>query len=224
MPNYSGKKENAQKFDLIAGNLCLDFINTLDNRPTQPKELLNDYNDLARFAEKAGILTPAQRNYFSKNVPLRTAEAERALRRARSLRESLHAIFAALMNHQKVPQPAMDQLNAALHDAALHSRLVESNQVGRDKRQHNKILEWRFDDLTSSFTALLWPIARSAADLLASGQLSLVRACSSPTCRWLFLDTSKNHHRRWCSMKLCGNRIKVRKFYARKKEDAAERR
>jgi predicted RNA-binding Zn ribbon-like protein len=65
---------------------------------------------------------------------------------------------------------------------------------------------------------MLWPIVRSAAELLASDNLPFVRACSSNTCQWFFLDTSKNHRRRWCSMKLCGNRAKVRKFYARQRE------
>jgi predicted RNA-binding Zn ribbon-like protein len=65
---------------------------------------------------------------------------------------------------------------------------------------------------------MLWPIVGSAAELLASDNLPLVRACSSKTCQWFFLDTSKNHRRRWCSMKLCGNRAKVRKFYARQRE------
>jgi predicted RNA-binding Zn ribbon-like protein len=116
----------------------------------------------------------------------------------------------------------MDRLNANLHDAALHSRLVQPKLVqaknGQSKMpQVEGRLEWRFDDLTSSFNAMLWPIARAAGDLLASPDLALVRACSSPTCQWLFLDTSKNHHRRWCSMKQCGNRAKVRRFYAKKK-------
>jgi predicted RNA-binding Zn ribbon-like protein len=206
------KKTNSEKrppqFELIAGDLCLDFINTLDNRPSgEPRELLHDFSDLARFGEESGILTPQQADYFFHKVRQRSTEAEAALRRARKLREALHAIFSALMNGQNAPQIAMDTLNANLHDAALHSRLV----------QHEERCDWCFDDLTSSFNSILWPLARAAADLLASAQFSFVRACSSPTCQWLFLDTSKNHHRRWCSMKLCGNRDKVRKFYARRK-------
>jgi len=190
------------------GNLCLDFINTLDDRPsTEPKELLKSYYDLARFCEDTGILTPEQLDFFYQRVHLMPDEAEDALRRALNLREALYAIFSAVMNKQIVPQHAMERLNANLHDAALHSRLVQSE--GR--------LEWRFDDLTSSFNAMLWPIARAAADLLASSDLAMVRACASPTCQWLFLDTSKNHHRRWCSMKQCGNRAKVRRFYAKKR-------
>ena len=196
------------KFELIGGNVCLDFINTLDDRPSdKPKELLTNYYELARFGEDTGILTPEQLDFFFERVHLMPDEAVDALRRAINLREAMYAVFAALMNKQTVPPASMDTLNAYIQDAALHSRLVPSE--GR--------MEWRFDDLTSSFNAMLWPIARAAADLLASSDLAQVRACSSPTCQWLFLDTSKNHHRRWCSMQQCGNRAKVRRFYARRK-------
>ena len=196
------------KFELIAGNVCLDFVNTLDDRPSaQPKELLKNYYELARFGEDTGILTPAQLDFFYERAHLDPDETKEAMRRAINLRESLYDIFMAVINKRKAPQLAMDRLNANLHDAALHSRLVQVE--GK--------LEWHFEDMTSAYDAMLWPIARAAADLLASSDMALVRTCSSPTCRWLFLDTSKNHHRRWCSMQLCGNRAKVRKFYARRK-------
>jgi predicted RNA-binding Zn ribbon-like protein len=201
------KKKSSTSFELIAGNICLDFINTLDDRPSgKPGELLKDYYDLARFGKETGILTPEELDYFYTHVHLTPEEAADALWRARNLREALHDIFSALINHKAAPQPAIDRLNANLHDTALHSRLAQRN--GR--------LEWRFDDMTTSFNSVLWPIAQAAANLLASSDVALVRACSSPTCQWLFLDTSKNHHRRWCSMKLCGNRTKVRRFYAKK--------
>lgn len=198
-------------FQLVAGNLCLDFINTLDDRPSgEPKELLKTYYDLARFGADTGILTPIQLRYFNQSVRRMSdnaPEAKQALRRARELREALHEVFSALVDKKAAPPQAMNKLNANLRDAALHSRLIQSDRV----------IDLRFDDLTSSFTAILWPISRAAADLLASADLALVRTCSSPTCQWFFLDTSKNHHRRWCSMDQCGNRAKVRRFYARKK-------
>src|SRR5262249_28194881 len=105
-----------------------------------------------------------------------------------------------------VPVMALRTLNGYVQSAAQHSRLV----------QNKNRFEWRFDE-DSSFEAVLWPIARSAADLLASPNLPFVRACSSKTCQWLFLDTSKAHRRRWCNMKLCGNRAKAKRFYARAK-------
>jgi predicted RNA-binding Zn ribbon-like protein len=205
-------------FELIGGNPCLDFINTLDNRPGgEPKELLESYYDLVRFGEDAGILTSEQLHHLSKRVHRMPDEADDAMRRARDLREALHEIFSALMNKQTAPQPAMEKLNANLHDAALHSRLVQPKALESETLQEGRFV-WRFDDMTSSFNAILWPIARAAADLLASNDVALVRTCSSPACQWFFLDTSKNHRRRWCDMKVCGNRAKVRKFYARKRE------
>jgi predicted RNA-binding Zn ribbon-like protein len=208
MTETQPNRRRPPKFELIGGNVCLDFINTLDDRPSdKPKELLQDYYDLARFGEETGILTPDQLDCFYEKVPLMPEEAADALGRAINLRETLFAVFSALMEGHSVPPVEMETLNASIQDAALHSRLVES--AGR--------CEWRFDDMGSAFDAMLWPIARAAADLLASSDMALVRACSSPTCQWYFLDTSKNHHRRWCSMKQCGNRAKVRKFYAKKK-------
>src|SRR3989442_8269959 len=63
---------------------------------------------------------------------------------------------------------------------------------------------------------LIWPIARSAADLLTSDeQRQLVRECGAPDCLWLFLDTTKNRSRQWCSMQSCGNREKARRHYQR---------
>jgi predicted RNA-binding Zn ribbon-like protein len=211
------ERRGPASFELL-GNVCLDFINTLDNRPSgEPKELLKNYYDLARFGEDAGILTAEQLDFFYERVHLMPDQAAEAMRRAINLREALYAIFSALMKKQPAPQFAMDRLNANLHEAALHSRLVQPRMAQGKMGQVGGRLEWRFDELTSSFNAMLWPIARAAGDLLASPDLTLVRACSSPTCQWLFLDTSKNHHRRWCSMKQCGNRAKVRRFYAKKK-------
>jgi predicted RNA-binding Zn ribbon-like protein len=192
--NKTGRRRPA-KFELIGGNICLDFINTLDGRSSaQPKELLT-------------ILTAAQLDFLYERVHLMPDESEETLRRARNLREALYAVFSALINTQAAPQGAMERLNGNIHEAALHSRLVQ--RAGH--------CEWQFDELTSNLAGILWPIVRAAADLLTSSDLPQVRACSSPTCQWFFLDTSKNHHRRWCSMKECGNRAKVRRFYAKKK-------
>jgi predicted RNA-binding Zn ribbon-like protein len=200
-------RRRAPEFDLTGGVLCLDFVNTLDNRPSEePKELLGSYLDLGRFGEDTGILAPGEVDRLFAMSQTRPGEAERALRAAIEMREAIYAVFWAIVNKRTVPALALATLNRYLQDAARHSRLILS-------KGH---FEWRCDE-SSSFDAVLWPIARSAADLLASDQLGLVRACSSQTCQWLFLDTSKNHRRRWCSMKLCGNRTKVRRFYARQK-------
>ena len=67
---------------------------------------------------------------------------------------------------------------------------------------------------------MLWPVARSAADLLTSDDLGRVRECAGERCNWLFIDRSKNHSRRWCDMQDCGNVAKVRRYRSRKQADA----
>ena len=78
-------------------------------------------------------------------------------------------------------------------------------------------LEWDPDG--SSLERPLWPIVRSAAELLTSGELARVHKCASDRCGWLFVDRSKNHSRRWCDMKECGNVAKVRRYRTRHKTE-----
>jgi len=196
------------RFELLGGALCLDFVNTVDERASEePKELLKDYVDLARFGEDTGSLSAAQVDHLFELSSASPEAAQRALAAAIELREAMYAVFAAIVNRKAVPPAALLTLNQYVQGAAQHARLVET-KTG---------FEWRVDAPTNNLAAPLWPIARSAADLLASEHLAYVRRCSSKTCLWLFLDSSKNHRRRWCDMKVCGNRAKVRRFYARQK-------
>ncbi len=72
---------------------------------------------------------------------------------------------------------------------------------------------------------MLGPVARSAVELLTSGRRARVRECEGANgCGWLFIDTSKNGRRRWCDMKVCGNRAKARRHRQRTStEDSAPR-
>jgi predicted RNA-binding Zn ribbon-like protein len=201
-------RRRSPRFDLIAGSVCLDFVNTLDDRYLKPKELLETYIDLARFGEDAGVLTASQVARLFERSYSDPERAQEVLLWARELREAIHDVFWAIMNKREVPALALAKLNNYVQAAAGHMRLVPVKDG----------FEWSFDEV-HDFDSVLWPIARSAADLLASEQLVYVRACSSKSCEWFFLDTSKNHHRRWCDMTRCGNRAKVRRFYARKKQE-----
>ena len=75
---------------------------------------------------------------------------------------------------------------------------------------------WEWESYSKNrLDSILWPIAQSATELLTSSQLRTVRMCEAPTCAWLFLDQSRNRSRRWCDMKVCGNRQKARRHYQR---------
>ena len=74
---------------------------------------------------------------------------------------------------------------------------------------------WRWSDASTASDRIIWPVARSAADLLTGDTAELLRECAGEGCSWLFLDRSRNHRRKWCSMSSCGNRAKARRHYAR---------
>ena len=253
-----GTKNNRRRpprFDLIAGNVCLDFVNTLDDRHsddrhsndrhvddrhvndrhvddrriadshsddgrTQPKELLQTYADLARFGEDTGLLDSSQVDRLVERASMEPQRAQEVLEWGRELREAIHDIFWAIMNKRPVPPAALARLNVNAQGAARHMSLVvvERGPIARGSGRGG--FEWKYDDLRA-FDSVLWPIARAAVDLLASAQLPYVRACFSKSCQWFFLDTSKNHHRRWCDMTRCGNRAKFQRFYARKKKGSS---
>jgi predicted RNA-binding Zn ribbon-like protein len=195
----------------MGGAVCLDFVNTLDDRfSAEPKELLKHYVDLARFAEDTGILGDLQVDRLMTRSMQRPEEAKRALASALQLREAISEIFYALARKKPVPAASLVILNQHVQEAAQHLGLVAG-------RQH---FEWKFESDSYDLFTPLRPIARDAAELLASDRLEYVRACASKTCEWLFLDESKNHRRRWCDMTKCGNRAKVKRFYTRRKKAA----
>jgi predicted RNA-binding Zn ribbon-like protein len=134
-------------------------------------------------------------------------EARRAVVSAVGLREAISEIFYALARRKPVPPAALMILNQHVKEAAQHLALV----VGKQR------FEWKFEADSYDLFAPLWPVARDAAELLASERVQFVRACASKTCEWIFLDESKNHRRRWCDMTKCGNRAKVKRFYIRQK-------
>jgi predicted RNA-binding Zn ribbon-like protein len=192
--------------------LCLDFINTLDDRFSgAPKELLPGYIDLVHFGEESGALTHQQADRLSGKSVQKQDVAERARAHALRMREAMFEVFWAIVQKKPVPRAELSVLNGYVHKAAQHASLVPS--------KHH--FEWKFELSEEDFEAPLWPIASSAADLLASDELQYVRRCASKTCEWLFLDESKNHRRRWCDMTKCGNRAKFQRFYSRKKKEEA---
>jgi predicted RNA-binding Zn ribbon-like protein len=194
----------------MGGPVCLDFINTLDDRPSsEPKELLKSYIDLARFGEDSGILAEEQVDrLFEKSMESREA-ADESLAAAIQLREAMYEVFWSLIRKKPVPRGALYVVNQYAQEGARHMNVVATT----------KGFEWRFEE-SENFDAAWWPIARSAVELPASDQLPFVRACASKTCEWLFLDESKNHRRRWCDMTKCGNRAKARNFYTRQRKAA----
>ena len=201
-------EEQTPIFEFTGNWLCLDFANTMSDRPSDsPQELLNSYNDLVSWAVQAHIVTENEAEQLRNEAVSRPAEASAVLKRAIDLREAIYRIFSALGNDSSAEEADLVILNGALSEGMAHAHLVPKANV----------FSWDWSGKEDALERILWLVARSAADLLVSEELDTVRVCASEDCQWLFLDTSKNKSRRWCDMKSCGNRAKARRHYQRKK-------
>lgn len=193
--------------DLTGNWLSLDFTHTLDERySAQREELLRSYSDLVAWGIYHQLLTKDEAQRLLHLAKQKPGEAAAALVRAVDAREAIYRIFYAISEGEDPPEPDLAHLNALLAGAMSHACLV--------RKDNGYVWDWQKGELD----VLLWQVVRSAADLLTSDKLDDVRACAAEDCRWLFLDTSKNHSRRWCDMQTCGNQAKARRHYSRKKK------
>jgi predicted RNA-binding Zn ribbon-like protein len=200
----------AAAFDLCGGHPVLDFVNSLDNRfgSRDRIEGLRRYDDLLRFTQQTGLLDSAWTAEVVQTVT--PAAGMRALRAARALREALAATFYAVLDGRAPPPADLETLERCFHAADRHRELQWRPGAGGQPG-----LEWSWRRDHGIAEVPIWVVAHAARDLLLSSQMERVRACEADTCRWLFLDTSKSHTRRWCKMKVCGNRVKARRYQAR---------
>ncbi len=196
---------SAYQFDFSGGDLSLDFVNTLGDRPRGNEEHLMSWRDLVAWAEQAGVVSKRAAASLRSDGQTRSDAMARAFSRAIGLRENLYRIFHAQAGGAAPARPDLAALNEALSGVMGHARI--------ESRGPEFIWTWAGD--ASSIDRVLWPVIRAAADLLVSPQRARVRECASDRCSWLFIDQSPTRRRRWCSMKTCGNRDKARRFYER---------
>lgn len=196
---------HAGTVDLLAGVLCLDFVNTVEPR-VEPldagplHDYLTNYADLVVWSRRAAPLGDAAAQRLLDEAARYPGRAQAALDRAVELREALYRIFAAIGRRRAVASVDLAELGAAYAQAMGRVRVVP---VGAGFG-----LEWAED--ATDLARPLWPIARSAVDLLVQREHRRVKECPEG-CGWLFYDTSKNASRRWCSMRGCGAHAKERR-------------
>lgn len=210
-----------KRFEFISGALCLDFLNTLhDAGAEDPEEELSSDADLLAWAAQAGILSASEASRLeggasqnphprAKNAPgwgTLPGKKRGSLRDdAQRLREALRQMFRRAERDGKVAPRDVETLNRLLERFPAAGRIDRSNG--------DWTMNW--ESQAGGTEKIFYAIVKSAAELVASGRWRAVRECASDTCTWMFLDTSKNHSRRWCEMARCGNRDKVQRFRAR---------
>jgi predicted RNA-binding Zn ribbon-like protein len=216
-PRRLAKVMSHQRFDLerlrlLGGRLCLDFVNSIENRAGEQEDFLTSYPDLARWARHAGLIDDDDAARLLALAAADAPAAEGVFTRALALRAALHRLFLAIATEQQPDAGDLDQARRAYAEAIAGATLTD-----RDGR-----FAWNWTTDEPRLEQILWPVAASAIDLLTAGDVRRIKVCANPLgCGWLFYDSSKNGSRRWCSMEGCGSQIKMRRQYAKRRATAS---
>lgn len=209
----NGPIAQANYRELRGGALCLDFINTVDRHsldvvPTYDY-LAPGYANLLAWSAYAHVIDERTATALLRLARKDGRQAATVRKRAVQLRDALFTIVCALRLGESEPADAISVLTSELEIARAHQRLVM-------REDH---LLWESSNIPA-LDAVIWPIAISAMELLGSETVRRVGECEGITCDWLFIDTSKNHSRRFCSAAGCGNATRIRRFRARAEENS----
>jgi predicted RNA-binding Zn ribbon-like protein len=207
-------KSKKRLWNFQAGDVALDFANTMDwHASEKPEELLNSYADLASWSLDYNLLSQAEADALHDEAGENPVVAAEALSFALDLRETIYRVFSAVAHQEPPVEEDLERLKVALLQALAASRLALKD--GGFK------WVWTYDppkDELLAFDHMLWPVTQAAMDLLLSEKLTQVGQCADERgCGLLFIDTSRNHSRQWCSMDSCGNRAKAQRFYQKTK-------
>jgi predicted RNA-binding Zn ribbon-like protein len=198
----------------IADNPGLDFLNTIAVPVDTKVEWLSSGEDLLAWLKQAGLVPGGALAALQKSaVP---GELDGIAAQARALRDWFKLFIYKHMGKPLDPaslrelQP-LNQLLARDREfgqIVVRDRLCEQeHKRGREKTGIGG-LAWRPERRWQSPESLLFPIARSLADLVCAEDFTYVKACEGPPCTLLFVDRTRGHARKWCSMAVCGNRAK----------------
>jgi predicted RNA-binding Zn ribbon-like protein len=191
-------------FLFVGNQLALDFVNTCPVQNGRPMELLPDFSALLRWFEEAELLSARevanlQQRWGNSAVAQRTVEA------VRELRERLRKEVLAWEHGGAVHYSTVAELNRLMVDHPMLTRLKANGSASSAELWFEPR---RPEDLFA-------PLAHSAATLFTNVDRTRVRKCGQ--CVLHFYDTSKKGTRRWCSMQLCGNRLKVAAYASRQR-------
>jgi predicted RNA-binding Zn ribbon-like protein len=190
--------EIRRAFIKIGGEIAVDFANTVSPESDEAGGL-RSWRDLVDFLELRGAVSRGEGTALRAMGERDARACAAAFEQALELRALIRTVLAALAGRRPLQAGWVDAVNRAL---ALG---VGSARLGRHGRG------WRLDftPVLDEPLRALAPIARSIADLIAQGGGARIRRCANPRCVLYFRDTSRTGRRRWCSMAVCGNRMKV---------------
>ena len=191
-------------FLLVGNQLALDFLNTCPVQNGASMELLPDFSALLQWFQAAGLLNSREMSNLQRQWG-ESASGLRTLNTVRQFREKLRKEVLAWEGGADVHRATVEELNRLMAAHPMLSRLQAAGNVPSMEL-------WFEPRRPEDFFA---PLVHSAAKLFAEADRNRVRKCGQ--CVLHFYDTSKKGTRRWCSMQLCGNRLKVAAYAARQR-------
>jgi predicted RNA-binding Zn ribbon-like protein len=182
----------------MVGDLAVEFANTVHS-PADPAGSLHSWSDLVDFLELRGGVASGDGAMLRRMGETDARRCAGALAQALRLRETVRAMLGAMASKRSLRAQWVAEVNQALASGAGASRLLRQDTG------------WRLGLSPGPAGPLrvLTPIARAIADLVVAGQSVEIRKCANPRCVLYFRDRSRTRRRRWCSMAVCGNRMKV---------------
>ena len=192
-------------FLFLGNDVVLDFLNTQPVTDGEAMELLPDFKTFVRWLCAAGLLSSRE----SAKLEQRWADsvhAQRTVQAVRELRERMRKEILAWERGGNVHRSTIDELNRLMASYPIRTRLQAS---GNELLTQPYFVAQQPEDLFA-------PLAYGAAQLFSKVDRARVRKCDH--CVLHFHDTSKKGTRRWCSMRICGNRLKVAAYAARQQE------
>jgi predicted RNA-binding Zn ribbon-like protein len=163
------------------------------------------------FGLKMGTMSERSARRLRRLARRQPDEAERVLAEARRKRDLVERVFRPVSEGSEPPARALAELRDFAAEAMTRCELVPAAA--------GFTCSWENCD---ELDAPLWPVAHAALELITEGPLDRIKTCGR--CRWLFLDTTKNHSRRWCSTEGCGTDAKKERYVARRRERRADQR
>jgi predicted RNA-binding Zn ribbon-like protein len=191
------------RIERIAGHPAIDFVNTLGGLPgAADDEYLFSYTDLLTWTQGAGLLQPDEVASLHRVAQHEPEQAAETFRSALRLRQHLDAVLRAYLADEAAAAADLEALRDAEVRALIHAALRPSDGA--------YTWTWPPQVAPSALDQPLWTLAHHGIDLLRSDALERLTRCGH--CRWVFLDSSRNRSRRWCSMKACGAVMKMRRY------------
>lgn len=165
-----------------------------------PLDLVQDFaNSVIPEWGRDDLATPAELVTWLQGRGLLGHDAradQGALGRAHALRAALRALAVA-----NAACAAPDDEARRAVDAALRPLPVGLASDGRGLR---------VVPAAGGVDGALAAIAATAVTASIDGTLERLKACRDEECRWVFYDGSRNRSSSWCSMRVCGGRVKAR--------------